>query len=176
MNGNDLNQAKEMFWQFACMHFYMWNDGVIEDYKKYGASPAQEEIWRQEYIAHWTKLLSVDDLTALNKLCDARAGESLLDLIERSKGGDHYSKLMYANAIWNLAGEDRCPNEYSKRGKDAALALWKELSSATIQMTPEHQYKVRCQATMWSREAKTPEECIQHLAQKQIAQHGLINS
>ncbi len=90
--------AKKMFFDYACNTFFMAHDGVLEGYKLFGISEAQEAEWRREYIAFWTSQLSTDDLTAVDQLRNAWAGEALPDLIRVADTGDGYAKLWYANA------------------------------------------------------------------------------
>jgi ribosome biogenesis protein Tsr3 len=50
---SEREKAKKMFFDYACHTFFMQNDGVLEEYKKFGISESQETEWRREYISFW---------------------------------------------------------------------------------------------------------------------------
>ena len=44
------NKAKEIFFQYDGRHFFMWHEGIWDEYKKYNIDEITEENWRKELI------------------------------------------------------------------------------------------------------------------------------
>jgi hypothetical protein len=70
--------------------FFIDHDGRDTEYAAYGISKEEEAEWRKEYIALWVSRLSAEDLTAVNRLCDAWAVEALPNLMKHSDEGDDF--------------------------------------------------------------------------------------
>ena len=126
---DDMENAKKLFFDYACNTFFMLHDGVWEEYKALRTTPAQEAEWRREYIAFWVGQLSTDDLTAVQKLDDANAGEALADLMKMADQGDDYAKLRYAITIGHLSEK---PRELCNAIKmKTSLLFWKKRSNCS---------------------------------------------
>ena len=120
-----MNRAKEMFWQYACNHFFIAHDGVHEDYAKLGGGDKEEEaIWRAEFIADQLKKLSFEDFDPLQQLRNANAGEAIPALLEIDDYGDDYSRFWYAFTLHDLASYDTATKENKKRALNRASELW----------------------------------------------------
>lgn len=65
MVDENLQRAKEIFFQYACNHFYLNREVETIEYKRFDISKEQEKIWYREYVSYWTGKLSLDDLVAL---------------------------------------------------------------------------------------------------------------
>ncbi|CAG0934793.1 hypothetical protein TFLX_03669 [Thermoflexales bacterium] len=155
-----------MFFDYACNTFFMSHDGVYEDYKCYDISDAQEKEWRREYIALWISRLGVDDLTHVDRLCDAWADEALPALMEMAAKGDSYAKLWYANAIWQLADGSSCDMLVRWKARRVANALWQSLLTEDIELTESH--KVHIASLLPALQSSAPDEYIQRYARQRL--------
>lgn len=164
----DLDAARKMFFEYACSHFYMAHDGELESYRQLGASPADEERWRSEYVTYWVGQLSLDDLTAINRLTDAHAWEALPDLMERAGQGDGYAQLWFANAIWNLVGTTgtNISAELTIRARVQVVSIWQRLEAGAFVLTEAH--RMQLQPSLASFEVDTPEEYVRKYARHQF--------
>ncbi len=155
-----------MFFEFACNTFFMAQDGVLEQYKKFGVSKAREEEWRREYISFWVGQLSTDDLKAVDRLRDAGASEALPSLIRMARKGDSYSKLWYGNAIWALANGASLSGSMREEAINAAIAVWQLLVEQAIELSDNH--KAQVLPHLRSLDASTPEEYVLNYAKRQL--------
>ena len=73
------------------------------NFSQYHISKALQTEWRDEFVAYWRSQLSTEDLTAIQKLVDAEAVESIPDLLTMVGQGDSYAKLRVAEALWTLS-------------------------------------------------------------------------
>jgi hypothetical protein len=161
-------QAREMFFEYACNTFYMAHDGVFQEYRSFRISQAQEAAWRREFVLFWIDRLSTDDLTAVNKLRDAWAGEALPDLIKIADTGDDYTKLWFANAIWHLANGANISTATRQQATQTAVRLWQSLAQRPIRISASHHTLIV--PYMWALKASTPEEYVQNYAREQLAE------
>lgn len=162
--GSDRERAKKLFIDYACNHFYMDRDGAGIEYDKYGISEAEEKKWRREYISFWVNQLSTDDLTAVDKLSDAKATEALPALIEMADKGDSYAKLRYANAIWCITTSGAYVRPKAEK---AAIDLWQSLVQGAIEISENHKTDIS-RSSMKNLEASTPEEYVLDYAVRQL--------
>lgn len=132
-----LEEAKKLFFDYCCNHFYMAHDGADGEYKKLGGTEELEDVWRQEYVADWIDKLSLDNLEAVDKLHHAYAIEALPDLIRMCEQAEGYARLWYANAIWHLANSTGVGDELRQQGINTSIDAWKSLEQGTF-MIPEH--------------------------------------
>lgn len=167
---DDLAEAKQLFFYYACNHFFMDHDGAGERYRKFSVSPAQEKEWRQEYIAFWLSKLSTDDLEPLDKLGDAWAHEVLPQLIALADKGDGYAKLWFANTIWQLTQSGETPRELIEQGRDLALNLWRSLVDKPVVLSQSHSEKITPLAQQ-ALGASTPKEYITNYAKRKLAEY-----
>ncbi len=162
----DKEKAKQIFFEFACNHFYMWHDGAEEEYKKFGITDAQEAAWRREYIEHWVSRLELDDLTAVNQLRNAYAHEALPALIELARQGDGYARLWYANAIWDLENGTGIPASLREQATETCLEIWQALIQQPFELSNSH--KATIAPSMKALEASTPEEYVVNYAKARL--------
>jgi hypothetical protein len=158
--------AKHMYFEYACRTFFMANDGVYDEYMKFGISEAQEKEWRREYIALWVSRLEIDDLTPVDQLRNAWAGEALPALIEMADKGDSYSKLWYATAIWQLANGTNIDMTLRWRARKVAVDLWQSLQTDRVELTEGHRAHIA--SYLPAIQASTPEEYIRRYARQKL--------
>ncbi len=164
----DREQAKKIFFDYACNHFYMWHDGVDEEYKKFLISPAQENEWRREYTEYWASRLELDDMTPVNSLRNAHAHEALPDLIRMAGQGDGYARLWYANAIWELGHGTGVPAGLRDQAREMSLSLWQALIEQPFELSNSHRATIA--PSMKDLEASTPEEYVVNYARAKLEQ------
>lgn len=96
-----LAEAKKIFFEYSCNGLYMAQHDV--NFSQYHISKAQQDEWRNEFIAYWRSQLSTEDLTAIQKLRDANAVEAIPDLLAMADQGDSYARLRVAEGLWALS-------------------------------------------------------------------------
>ncbi|MFK5921018.1 MAG: hypothetical protein QM496_02470 [Verrucomicrobiota bacterium] len=120
-----MNRAKEMFWQYACNHFFIARDGFYEEYKKLGGGNKDEEaLWKLEFIADQLTKLSTDDFKPLHQLCSAKAGEAIPALLDVDEYGDDLSRFWYAFTLHDLTRHGFISEENKKKALMKANELW----------------------------------------------------
>ena len=128
-SAEDLEKAKQIFFDNLCNYSMMAHEGLLYEYQKYRVSQEQEGVWRTEFIAHWVSQLSTEDLTALYYLDAANAFEALPDLFRLAEKGDSYAKLSIADMIWLLKNNEGIEPTLKKQAEDIALQLWNSLTN-----------------------------------------------
>ncbi len=161
MTDKNLQRAKEIFFQYACNHFHLDREVDAEEYKKFDISNKQETIWTREYVSYWISQLSVDDLRAINSLRFAYAEEALPEMIRLSILGDSFSKLSYANAIWDIAHGGMMSPILRERARRKAVSLWQSILENPIELTVDHRKEV-------SQISATPDEYILDYAKSKL--------
>ena len=159
-------EAKKLFFEFACNHFYMDHDRMGETYAQFDVSEAEEAQWRQEYIALWVSRLSTEDLTAVNSLTSAWAGGALPALIAMADKGDGYARLWYANALWDLATHCTLADDIRRQAIQTAVELWKSLIRGPIELSEGHRATIA--PSLKYLEAATPEEYVRNYAKRRL--------
>lgn len=171
----DSQRAKEIFFHYACNHFFLDREVDVKEYEKFNISREQEHRWRQEYIFHWVSQLSVADFQAVDKLDAANAGEALREMIGMSELGDSFAKLRYANALWNIASGSVMFSIARARAKRKAVLLWKSLLKNRVELTDDHRKHIsqiiedqaRVQKSV---RAVTPEDYILNYARNKLTE------
>jgi hypothetical protein len=170
---NDKEQAKKIFFDYACNHFFMAHNGVDKQYKEFHITDAEEKGWRKEYIAFWIERLSTGDLFAIQRLNDAWAREALPNLIEMVDKEDGLAKLYLANTIWDLASYWNDPASLPSLREQAigvAVGTWKGLIAEPVAISAEHIARVTPDA-MRALDASTPEEYIKNYAESKLREY-----
>jgi len=142
MTDENLQRAKEIFFQYACNHFFLDREVDAEEYKKFDVSNEQENKWTREYVSHWISKLSADDFQAVNSLSATSAGEALPEMFRISELGDSFTKLWYANAIWEIASGGIMSPIMRERARRKSISLWQSLLNSPIELTDNHRKKV----------------------------------
>ena len=142
MTDENLQRAKEIFFKYACNHFFLDREVNADEYKKYDISNEQENKWTREYTAFWISKLSADDFQAVNSLSAADAGDALPEMFRISELGDSFTKLWYANAIWKIACYGIMSPIMRERARRKSITLWQSLLNNPIEFTDEHRTKV----------------------------------
>jgi hypothetical protein len=142
MTDENLQRAKEIFFQYSCNHFFLDRDVDAEEYKKFDVSNEQENKWIREYVSHWISKLSVDDFQAVDNLRATSAGEALPEMFRISELGDSFTKLWYANAIWSIACGGIMSPMMRERARRKSISLWQSLLDNPIEFTDDHRKKV----------------------------------
>jgi hypothetical protein len=137
-----LQRAKEIFFNYSCNHFFLDRDVDANEYRRYDISNEQEKKWTREYTEYWIGKLSVDDFQAVNRLNAASAGEALPEMSRISELGDSFTKLWYANAIWDIACSGIMSPIMRERARRKSIYLWQSLLKGPIEFTADHRNKV----------------------------------
>ena len=167
-SSDNLDKAKKIFFDYECSHFYMSRDGIDEKYYKYHISEEQELEWRKEYIDHWVSQLSVDDMTAVQRLDGACAIEALPNLIYIADRGDSFAKLWIANAIWSITKRDPAIDpDLQKRAIDTAVTLWKSILADKVWLSECHRKEIS-PGSIKALKASTPEEYTVNYARNKL--------
>jgi hypothetical protein len=166
------DKAKEMFFNYACRHFFIAHDGLTEEYNKFRITEAQEQEWRQEYISLWLAKLSVDDLWAVNRLRDAEAFEALPALIGMADKGDSFAKLWFANAIWDLANRGSISAELKQRALKTTIQIWQSIIQQPFKLTDKHYSEINSNIEKYKSlvNGATPQEYVLNYAQSKLAE------
>jgi len=160
-------ECKKMFWDYACSHFLLDRDGVRERHPKYQATPEEEVAWKQEYVQHWTDRLSIDDLEPLRKLENAGATESLPRILALAAKGDNFSKLQYANVVWEFSRELQSWDPLYGDAEATACRLWKQLTSGCGEISAEHEAEITADMKI-ALSATSPAEYVRNYARRQL--------
>ena len=164
----NLEKAKKMFFDYGCSHFYMMKEDVEKEYKKFGISIQQEDLWTQEYVAHHLDELSNGDLNALHSLSHTGSQEIFPVLFDLLNRGDSYAKFWIAHTTLKLSTKSSIKN---KKGEEIALQAIKELIEGKIEISTENKLKITPDM-MWALKASTPEGYILNYA-KQLYKHKI---
>ena len=164
-SSRDLEKAKRLFLEHECSHYQMGHEGVHNEYRKYRISKEKEKEWRNEFASYWTSRLSVDDMTAVDKLKASGAVQALPDLFSLADKGDSYVKLWTANAIWSLTIQGGIDANLKKQATDTALALLNSIIEGKVPLSERNKKKISNSPLMIKRlNAATPEEYVVNFA------------
>ena len=167
MKLENLEEAKKLFFDYSCNRFYMSRDGMDIKYKELGGIELERE-WYQEYLNYWLSQLSVDDMEAVDKLHHSYAVEALPDLIRMTENGDGYSKLWYANAIWDIAMSLKRAQGICEEAVNTSIQIWETLAKGDFHLTDEH-VKIIIPRLIPAY-AKTPEKYIVEYAKSKLSE------
>ena len=101
---------------------------------------------------------------------DAWAGEALPDLIRmaNTNKGDSFTKLWYANAIWELAGGPNVSTIIKEQAQKTAVGLWQSLNQEPIEISENSIAKIS--PHMKALRASTPQEYVLHYAKRKLTE------
>ena len=167
-------KAKEIFFENNCHQTTMIREGVYEEFKKYGGNYELQQKWRKEFISYWVGELSTEDLTPVDRLHFAWGEEALPELIEMSQKGDGYSRLWYANAIWDLTKSETVSEDTRKKGEETAIRIWEDLVNNPIENLSEGHKKTTTPA-LFALGASTPEEYVVNYAKSQLQKNNVAS-
>lgn len=158
-NTTQSKSAKELFLDYACSHFFLWHDGMMDEYIRLGGNdPEKEKVWREEYIQFWLKQINTNELEVFRKLNNAIAVEAIDDLFSFNKFRDDYIKFWYAYALFDLSRSSK--NIISKlKSRYKAMSIFKELSKKDIFLNKESKKEIT-PSMRKAFNAKTKEEYI----------------
>jgi hypothetical protein len=162
-SAEDQEQAKKIFFEYSCNHYYMSREGINSN--QYHIAKEQEAEWRNEFIAEWISKLSTDDLTAVHKLEGASAIEAVPDLIAIADRGDSYVKLWVANAIWFISFKNDIERALQKQTRDVAIELLELIIASQVQLSENHKKAIPSEGIK-NLHASTPEEYIVNYAKR----------
>ena len=164
---NNRHRAKEIYFYYACNHFFLDRDGDSDEYKSFSVTAREEQEWRKEYIEIWINKLSVDDLHPIDRLRDAGVNEALPVMIKMADKGDSFSKLWFANAMYDMARWMIFSPILRFRAMSKAKNLWKQLSQNSIELTEAHRKEIT-RGTMRALSAADAEEYIRNYARRKL--------
>jgi len=160
----NIENAKKIFFDFACNYYYMQHDGVYEEYKKYNITDEQEKDWRREYIEFWVIKLSVEDTLPLRRLMDADAQELIPALVNMANNGDSYTKYWCAKAILDFSMGKKV---FTEQLKETIHSLLKPLAEKPITISKQNKTKITF-SSMLLFGVFTPESYIRKYAKLQL--------
>ncbi len=140
ISDEDREQAKKIFFEYGCNEMEAARDG--NGISKYRISEEQKTEWRDEFIAHWTSKLSIDNLTSVTKLSQAEAIEAVPDLLGIAEDGDSYAKLMIASAIESASSKYGIDKNLRKQTLDNAIRLYESIVESQIQLSENHRKEI----------------------------------
>ncbi|HSL44359.1 MAG TPA: hypothetical protein VK897_13065 [Anaerolineales bacterium] len=135
-SAEDKEEAKRIFFEYSCNHVEMARNDVY--FSKYHISKEQEAEWRNEFITDWRNQLSTEDLTAVQKLEEAHAVESIPDLIAMVDKGDSYAKLRIAQALLSLADWQGRDETLRTQTRATALKTVQSILDHPVQLSERH--------------------------------------
>ncbi len=134
-----LEEAKKIFFEYSCNGLFMAQNDV--NFSQYRISKEQEAAWRNEFIMYWRSQLSTEDLTAIQKLRDAQAVESIPDLIAMVNQGDSYAKLRIAEALAAIGYMSK-DKSLRKQAQATAIKLAQSILDHPIQVSERHKSEI----------------------------------
>src|SRR5215207_1453114 len=134
-----LEEAKKIFFEYSCNGLYMAQNDV--HFSKYHISKEQEAAWRNEFITYWRSQLSTEDLTAVQKLRDAHAVESIPDLFAMVDQGDSYAKLRIAQALAAIGYLSK-DKSLLKQTQATAVKLAQSILDHPVQVSERHKSEI----------------------------------
>ncbi len=127
------DRARTLYFDYAGSRFFMSHDGVLDEYRSYGISKAQEEKWRQEAILLYVSRLRDDPIPALTDLETLNAVEASPDLIRFASESTGEAKIVCARVLGKLAsstiwdallwGTPRAPRKLARQGREVAVRV-----------------------------------------------------
>ena len=134
-----LEEAKKIFFEYSCNGLYMAQNDV--HFSKYHISKEQEAQWRNEFVTYWRSQLSTEDLTAVQKLRDAHAVESIPDLLAIVDKGDSYAKLRIAEALAAI-GYMVKDKSLRKQTQATAITIAQSILDHPVQVSESHKIEI----------------------------------
>jgi hypothetical protein len=135
-----LEEAKKIFFEYSCNGLYMAQNDV--HFSKYHISKEQEAEWRNEFITYWRSQLSTEDLTAVQKLRDAHAVESIPDLLAIVDKGDSYAKLRIAEALGAIGYMIDKDKNLRKQTQATAISIAQSILDHPVQVSERHKIEI----------------------------------
>lgn len=135
-SAEDQQEAKKIFFAYSCNHVEMARNDVY--FSKYHIRREQEAQWRNEFIALWRSQLSTDDLTAIQKLEEVHAVESIPDLIAMIDKGDSYANLRIAQALLSLGDWLGRDETLRTQTRATALKTVQSILDQPVQLSERH--------------------------------------
>jgi len=150
-------QAKELFFKYSCNETNMARAG--ENFGKYRISEEQKADWRKEFITRWKSKLSVDDLTAVERLGTTQAIEVVPDLLDLAEDGDSWAKLRIAGAIRSAGIKYGIDKNVRRQTLDIVIRLCESILDDQIQLSESHR-NIILSFQPNALKGRTPEEFI----------------
>jgi hypothetical protein len=135
-----LEEAKKIFFEYSGNHTTMAQNDV--QYSQYHISKAQEAEWRNEFITYWRSQLSTEDLTAVQKLGEIHAVESIPDLLAIVDQGDSYAKLRIAQALGSISYWIDNDKSLRKETKATSIKIAQSLLDHPLQVSERHKIEI----------------------------------
>jgi hypothetical protein len=135
-SAEDKEEAKKIFFKYSCNHVEMARNDIY--FSKYHISKEQETEWRNEFITYWRGQLSTEDLTAIQKLEELHAVESIPDLIAMIDKGDSYANLRIAQALLSLGDWLGKDETLRTQTRSTALKTLQSILDHPVQVSERH--------------------------------------
>jgi hypothetical protein len=133
-------EAKKIFFEYSGNHLEMARNEV--NFSKYQISREQEAEWRNEFIAYWRSQLSTEDLTAVQKLGEIYAVESIPDLLAIVDQGDSYTRLRIAEALHVISYWIDKDRGLRKQTRAAAIRIAQSILDNPVQVSERHKSEI----------------------------------
>lgn len=135
-SAEDKEEAKKIFFEYSGNHLEMARNEV--HFSKYHISREQEAEWRNEFIAYWRSQLSTEDLTAVRKLGELHAVESIPDLLAIVDQGDSYARLWIAEALHTISYWIDKDRSLRKQTRATAIHIAQSILDRPVQISDRH--------------------------------------
>jgi hypothetical protein len=162
-SAEDKEEAKKIFFEYSGNHLEMARNEV--HFSKYGISREQEAEWRNEFIAYWRSQLSTEDLTAVRKLWEIHAVESIPDLLTLVDQGDSYARLRIAEALHIISYWIDKDRSLRKQTRATAIHIAQSILDRPVQVSESHKRELEHLG------ASDPEEYIISSAKSVTGEH-----
>ncbi len=135
--------AKELYFYYACNHFFMMKEGETELYNSLGGGNEEDErAWRDEYIKDALSRVNTEDDLPLWSLMNSGAWEAIPELVNLDDYGDGYMKYWFAFTLQELSFRFFCSEEYKRLALQKAYSLYSELQNNSIIISDEHRKRI----------------------------------
>ncbi len=144
------NRAKELFSIYYGSKFFMWKDGDLDEYEKYGVHPDQELIWKDELAKELFSNLKVkhdSTLTGLhimvNYFGDYDILRKLVEYISQNyREADSFLKIRYAEDLGDMIQKcenfnAHCPKDLMAHTRRLAMELLENVLNHEIEISEE---------------------------------------
>lgn len=146
---NEIEKAKEMYFNYSCNEYYMKVDGVLDEYKNYGISTELQKQWKNEYIlSEFNKLKKEDDIKSLKNIQnfikenhDVNALVELYKYYSINKNSNDYLKLskicsaiVSSISLFMLKGKEEFINKILMDVLDSITSIMLKIDDKNVNM------------------------------------------
>ncbi len=128
-------RAKQLYIDHAGNSYYMWVNGVRDEYESYHVPEAQESEWTKEAVADLVARLPLYDRGTWFELANWQARDALPDMLKYPPPGDSWTRGHYAIELWSMANPvdseypPLVPQSVIKAAQAMALSVFREIAT-----------------------------------------------